>query len=364
MTEQNHSDRGHTRVSPSGLKMLAQCPGFMSDPVWNNHPNTLLGTFLHECLDNDTYDEVEEEHMPWIEMCHDAMICCRHEAMMTDIEYVEHKEPELDVVPGIKGHVDWVMIQGKKAWMLDWKFGANKVEEAEHNHQGKAYALGVFKKFGVESVKVGFIQPRIPFETYHTFTVEDIPEIEEEIEYINRTVADVDNGNHDRFDMSSGICRLCIRADCHLRAGKALTVAKQIDDTIVSFDTTALAKPDVMAKACDLIPMLEQFIKAVKSKRLEMIANGEVIPGYQLTTQSGGNEVVDNYRIGRMALEYVDQASLELSMKLDLTALIDVIYQNATKDKKKTKEEFVQKLLQAGAIKPKPRKNIVKKIKI
>ena len=362
MTNTDHSDRGHTRVSPSGLKNLKECPGFICDPVWNNHPSTVEGTFLHEALDDDKYDHLSEEQLELVQPCLDAIADTKLDASRVSIKTDIYKEPELHVTEGVKGHVDWVMIQGRKAWMKDWKFGKNKVPPAKENLQGWGYALGIFKKFNVQTVNVQFVQPKCNYITSHTFSLTDIPRMQESVRGVIDAVEKVDAGDYSDFDMSSGICRLCIRGDCPLRAADALEVAKKIDDTIVSFDTTALAKPEVMAKACDILPMLEQFIKAVKSRRLEMFAEGQEIPGYRLTSISGGKEIVNEDAVWIDAYRYLDEETIESCQSLDLTALTKAVYDSAPKNKKKTKEEFEQRLFKAGAIKNKPRKNQVKKI--
>ena len=94
-----------------------------------------------------------------------------------------------------------------------------------------------------------------------------------------------------------------------------------------------------------------------------MFAEGQEIPGYQLTSMSGGKEVVNTEKVFDIACEYLAEAKVFAHYKLDLTKLVKAVSDSAPRGKKKEiQEEFERKLFQAEAIKNKPRKNIVRKI--
>ena len=127
---------------------------------------------MHELLDEDdaNFDELDSDEMSWVQDCLDVTNGYIKDAEERGLPYEVIKEPKLEVVEGMSGHVDWVLIQGGNAFMVDYKFGKNKVPESKDNLQGKAYALGVFNKFGVTTVEVCFVQPKCDFVTTHTFT--------------------------------------------------------------------------------------------------------------------------------------------------------------------------------------------------
>ena len=154
----------------------------------------------------------------------------------------------------------------------------------------------------------------------------DIASIREEILDIKYSVAEVDAGNHENFDMSSGICRLCIR-NCPLRAGTAL-------DSKQDLDVSNMDDPVMMARFSDVVSEWEMTIKALKAKRLEMLSEGTEIPGYELKTMSGGKEIVDKGEFLSVAEEFMSDEEIAQIMKIDLTKAKELISSSAPRGEK------------------------------
>jgi len=330
------------------MKNLEICPGFIPDPIWNDHPNTIEGTFLHEAMDLLKFDHLTEEQLKLVQPCISSIEYC-----LASTSFVRelYKEPELNIAPGIKGHVDWLLIQGDQAFMKDWKFGHNKVEEAEHNFQGQAYTLGVFNKFpSVKVVHVEFNQPRLDYVTTYTFLLEDVAKILSRVMDVVMRVKYVDEGDLSNLNYNENNCRLCARANCPIRGGAALTIAQKLDHEIVGFDPAALEVADNLKKACDLIPMLEQFVKLVKEKRRDNLIAGQNVEGYELYEQSGGIEV-DAITAQPIINKYTkDIRDFYNYAKIDMTGLKKLIRSKVDQGKQNVEDNFIKALAKAKAI--------------
>lgn len=79
------------------------------------------------------------------------------------------------------------VIPGRKALIIDWKFGIGYVPQPKYNWQMKAYAAGVFRAFGVIEIQVMILQPNTSDEyriKMGYFYAEDISEFEKGIREI------------------------------------------------------------------------------------------------------------------------------------------------------------------------------------
>jgi len=78
------------------------------------------------------------------------------------LELIEHKVDLSSMGIIIPGTVDYALvIPGHKAWLRDWKFGAHPTRWPKNNPQLMAYAVGLWRMFGVQSVEAGICQPAL-----------------------------------------------------------------------------------------------------------------------------------------------------------------------------------------------------------
>jgi hypothetical protein len=180
--QKSHSQRSHSRISPSGLKSLQTCPGYEPEDKPEGDASK-RGTFLHEIMERGKLPP-----QPWPaymrsddpELAQKILTVVKRADAQS--EYEPLKEVELDFTPlklkdFEKGHADRIIILGvnddeepEHAEMIDFKFGAWEVEQVNENIQFRAYALGLFIQFpSLQSVRVRIIQPELGLDANHTF---------------------------------------------------------------------------------------------------------------------------------------------------------------------------------------------------
>lgn len=309
MTQVAHGDRGHAKISPSGLKNFDACPGYVrEDKNETPHPVTVEGTLIHEALDKGDLSELNADQRELAEFCE------AYAGMLPSAQGQTIKEPKLDINSGVFGFVDQVQINGDVADVLDWKMGWNRVDAAEHNHQGKAYTLGVFEAYpNVHTITAHFVQPRLGYVTSHTFTREDVPQLQYEVRAI---VSKVANATPDDYRPCPKNCAYCARVNCPAVAEAAYKLAKGyaetkgtkleveaalrgeekkesiLDNLPSEFYPRLLDDPEEIAKALDIAPIVEAWCKSVAIRAKKMrVQEGIEVPGWELAHRKGRKSI-------------------------------------------------------------------------
>jgi hypothetical protein len=92
-------------------------------------------------------------------------------------------------------------------------------------------------------------------------------------------------------------CEYCGRkAECPALASKALAVATRYDDALQLPDEmhpSNITDPKQMALALKLAPVLSDWAQSVRKHALDMVQNGEEIPGYALRYRNGQRTIKD-----------------------------------------------------------------------
>ncbi len=174
-----HAARTHSSISPSKLKSLEISPAYQSDPDDPEHPITAEGTLCHEALDSGNDSRLEtDDQREWVRLCREYTA----EVLPGG---TAHNEVKLDVLDGIWGYADQIMYLGRKAALIDYKFGWNQQEDTETNPAAQAYVFGMFSvNPGVGEVSVHYLYPRIGQVSTAKYTRADIPRIETRIRLI------------------------------------------------------------------------------------------------------------------------------------------------------------------------------------
>jgi len=86
------------------------------------------------------------------------------------------------------------------------------------------------------------------------------------------------------------------QARCPALASKALAVLEQLPDRLALpaiVDPAQITQPDQMALALQLAPVLTAWAESVRAHALEMVQNGQEIPGFELRHRSGQRVIKD-----------------------------------------------------------------------
>mgnify|MGYP003669037811 FL=1 len=180
MTTKNSSSqtvpRAHARRSPSGLKSLRICPGYLNDNSASS-PAGHQGTRIHSFVEHEGNEDKaavsyqRESGLPWSlseeeKEWGDSILTYVSSLPFTPTKVL--REAKLDLrklkVPGFEfGTCDRVMWESATcAHVLDWKFGWLEVDDVKNNLQFKSYCLGVWlMDKQIETLVVHMCQPKL-----------------------------------------------------------------------------------------------------------------------------------------------------------------------------------------------------------
>lgn len=191
MTEINHKERAHAKLSASGAGRWATCPGSVqmedgipdSDSVYAKE-----GTLAHELSElklkhyldskgfgkrklNAAVKKIKENELYQAEM---------DSYTDTYVDFIKEKalsypsQPYIEIekrvdfsswVPGGFGTCDCIIIQGNTLSIVDLKYGKGVPVSAEQNEQLILYALGAYEAFSliyqIEHIEMNIVQPRL-----------------------------------------------------------------------------------------------------------------------------------------------------------------------------------------------------------
>jgi hypothetical protein len=278
----------HAKHGPSSLKNKEICPH------WQNRPGSSAaadeGTRMHEAAETNNLEGLNSEQCAQVESCIAAVAL--READIIDCS--RHNELKLEIGSLTFGTADVVLVGTTTASIIDYKMGRVLVDPAEKNLQGWAYALGVFETFNVDAVTVIFLQPRCDSISECTFhRAHDYNRMLARVVEVIRKAED----EKSPFCPHPENCEYCGRkAECPALASKALAVATQYSDELQLPDEmhpSSITDPKQMALALKLAPVLADWAQSVRKHALDMVQEGQEIPGYGLKFRSGQRTIKD-----------------------------------------------------------------------
>jgi len=190
-----------------------------------------------------------------------------------------------DFLPGVFGSTDLLGRKGKRAVVLDWKFGDGVLVAAEDNPQLLFYAAAAMRTpaaqwvfEGAEEIECVIVQP--PSIRRWVTTPERVKQFEQELLYAVRLSSwpepPMQTGDHCRWCTAKPICpQMTGAVDRALKTQLAALPAEQI--------ATKLQQAD----------MLEDYIKNVRALAFQMLENGRPVPGYKLVAKRGTRQWVN-----------------------------------------------------------------------
>ena len=363
----DHSKRGHSKYSPSGYKNLKLCPGWLPSNKTEVHPVTAEGTLIHEAIDAENYDLLDDRQFDLALRCLQA--CDSYERAFFGPEYaqrVTYKEALVEVVKEKNswGYMDRLTLttSGKKAVIADWKFGWNKIDPADHNYQLRGYVLGVFKTHPtVEEILGVFIQPRLNFVTTCHFKRDtDLGWVEQKINDLLDTAAAWTSNPEGLSTPSLSACEYCGRKlTCPLMNALAQRTLEKInpllpaDEIQWEVDVTRMTTA-ALDKVCRAAPLLEDFISSAKEELKSRMQKGEDSSVYELTTRKGSDTVSDLTKAQEALLATgMTDEDFESALSLSVSKLKEAASKRAPRGQKDmAAARVVQALAQAGVFVP------------
>lgn len=261
------------------------------------------------------------------------------------------------------GYADWACVSsdGKTGEIVDYKYGARKVTDAEFNLQGIAYMLGLKKKFPtLETCTVSFFQPHIEHDTKHTF---DLRNPESLYLQIRTVVARAVEAALRPDDFSSAVansssCLFCgLIGRCPKVAELAISIGKKyaplkVPENVVP---SLVSDPTDASIGIQLAQVLEVWCGAFRAQvTAKSIENIDWIPaGYKLV--SATRRILKHGRkLGELAKTFLpekERPAVDELYDIPIGKVEKLISKFAPRgSKEKTVEEFGKKALAEGIL--------------
>jgi len=197
-----------------------------------------------------------------------------------------------DALPGVFGSADLIGRIGRRAIVLDWKFGAGVAVDVEENAQAMFYAAAAMRTDatrwafkGVEEVELIIVQPaHAPHHIKRWVTTPGrILNFERELFVAVKTAllpdAPLTSGDHCRWCAAKPVCPLLTGA-----------VGRALQTSIKALDA------DRMAAYVGHADLLETWIADVRALAQTMMEQGVRLPGYKLVPKRGTRKWLNEER--------------------------------------------------------------------
>lgn len=292
MAELNHASREHALLSASAAARWMACtPSALLEDEYPDKQTEYSkeGTRAHEIAEECLRRYLEgkrrpsykgddlrifEEVDPYIESVKGSY----EVAKLHHPDAVLFLETRLDFskyVPDGFGTGDAIIIAGDSLEVIDLKFGKGVPVEAANNSQLRLYGVGAYLAFedlyDFSYVQMRIIQPRL-----HKSSVEVLEPRELLLWAKNECAPRAQLAIKGEGELVSGDhCRFCKhQADC----------TKLIQETaeVLAANNEALTEMVQMVQVLDQAPTIRKFLDAVEAKAMEMLLNGEEVPGYKV----------------------------------------------------------------------------------
>ena len=317
MSEINHQERAHARLSGSVASTFTKCTA--APTLWKGRERkatafTREGTAAHELADAILTGgyvpvgqvEVEGEMIPiTAEMVSAVQDYVAHvDALRADAEWhaIEQRFTLDNLWLGgapepMFGSADYVGVRGTTLDVLDLKYGKGVPVEAEGNAQLLYYATGVWLWLcenrsdlaeWISTVRMSICQPRIRDE----LSTWEIPLIDLLIwgdEILKQSVDDIVAGNtkyaagkHCMFCLGKGVCPEL--------AKEAMKAAKNV---FPPPDPATMSDADI-GEALEKADLMSMWMAGVRTEAETRLKNGKVVPGWKLVVKRAYRQWMDD----------------------------------------------------------------------
>jgi uncharacterized protein DUF2800 len=242
------------------------------------HTETLYtrnGIRMHEGNLNEGEDLEPQERESWerVQRKRAAFI----ESWAQGPEFESIKEERFIMRKGLRilatGQPDEVLLAGKRAAILDSKFGWHEVAQPRINWQLAAYALGVWQRYGVEEITVQLLSPYHDYEPF-CYGPEELGKVAKSVDLICAELADPPQ------PIAGDWCRYCqARLICQAAKGEAGQVMKLSLVELPVGDKAGRILHEIV-RAEELFEQIRKHYKSLLDK------DPAAVPGWQLVSQN------------------------------------------------------------------------------
>jgi len=301
MSEINHQDRAHAKLSASGSSRWINCPGSINAEKGYPDKSSRFadeGTLAHEladtCLkkgkDAEYYIDkkitgkvIEKDMARYVQEYLDYVLS--HETSNSKL-YTEERVDFSNIVSEGFGTMDSAVLDfnTKVCHIFDLKYGQGVIVDAFENTQGQMYALGLYNELGflgdIESFRIHIVQPRRQNFSYWDISVEDLLKFGEYVKE-RAELALTPDAPKVPGDKQCAWCKA--RFDCIARKKFAeQTILSEFDN--LDKDNMSVDKLTDQEKRAilDNKKFVESFLKDIEKSVFNKLHDGEPFEGYKL----------------------------------------------------------------------------------
>ena len=348
----DHGSRGHAEFSPSSLKYVAGCAGYVGRSGTNAAAEK--GTRIHEALEvkdpSALHDEEEHEIYEAIVADEEAYL----NTFANGEAYKEYNEIQVDIQ--LDGTATWGTCDkfvkiGDQAVMIDYKTGISQIDEPRDNWQAIAYTVGAFQAHTeVNQIDFVFFIPVRNQTLTGKFTREEVPDLIKKLSKIIKRGEKIrpkwDGGAPDLYELNPTVnCRFCAYEDtCPALGGLAVEVASRVaDDTLPKGDISDPDDPATIEHLYVVSKIVTNWANRIKAKAMEMAKEGVEFPTLRLKSMGAPKKCKDNLKLAELAGEYdLDKDELLKLTNMPITKLAKAVGDTAPEGEKKQKaKEFL-----------------------
>jgi hypothetical protein len=184
------------------------------------------------------------------------------------------------------GKADYIAIRGRRAVVIDYKFGRSEVDEASRNDQLIWLAILTFTNYNVDAITVGIVQPLCGVPSVHTYDSKDLGRLRGRVLSIVRRI----DSPHAPLRAGKAQCKYCKALEiCPAVEGKRDAIARIDERQVTKLTNASLLS---LLEAVGAVRLLCGRIEDEAVIRLE--SNPRAIPGYELSKGGGRRRINDD----------------------------------------------------------------------
>lgn len=296
------TDKRHGKPSASQFNRLLNCPGSWQAeqhiPAEDGGPDAVTGTLIHDAIARQDIESLADEHRAVAYECvqiRDEIVRDFGGDPQAGQYFVEIERRIWWRLKLFSGQCDYVVIDGPRALIVDYKTGHVGAPPAERNLQLAAYALLIAHEYGCDEIHVAIVQPRaFPRKSVSVYRWADIQAAEEAVtKMLHNAMAESPPRNAGEW------CHYCrARATCP----EAQSVVKHLV-SIAETGQLPATTPEEMAQLLDRATIAKRIAQTIFDQAKERMIAGEEIPGYRLKPGSKRKTITDPNAVFTRAAE-------------------------------------------------------------
>lgn len=342
-------EKAHSEHSPSSLKEKAKCPGFRNDQT-RDQSAANRGTLGHLAVEKENLNVIPPDDPKLREA---ADMCLKYlSAVRSRLGAHRELREQRYQIQDQFGHVDHIILHGKSAELIDYKFAWG--EYVADSPQFWAYAVGLWDAHPeVEIITVHVLLPFRGVIDQETWSREkDYERLSAQITAIIAAARRDDPSTY----LTGAHCAWCGRqASCPKLSSLAMTLAThyKADELTLppQYDPALINDPEVMALAKKAAPIMKSWAEKVDARALEMRLNeGIEIPGWELAERKLPFKITDAQAAWEVVKDRISPEAFAACADVSIGDLEKAIARTAQRgEMAKAKEQLRDALTDANA---------------